>query len=77
MARYRDGERRADQSPTQCVAAKDGFGGVVDVGWAVREAGDERGGSASHMPPLELCVSPGCTDCYPPLELWVSHGAKP
>jgi len=65
MARYRDGERRADQSPTQCAAAKDGFGGVVDVGWAIREAGDERGGAASHMEharghPAFLVV--GCND---------------
>ena len=49
MARYRDGQRRADQSPTQCTATKDGLGGVVDVAWAIREAGDERGGSTLHM----------------------------
>ena len=49
MARYRDGERLAEQRPPQCAAANDGFGGVVDVGWAIREAGAERGGAASHM----------------------------
>ena len=49
MARYRDGQRRADQSPTECAATKDGLGGVVDVAWAIREAGDERGGSTLHM----------------------------
>ena len=46
---YCNGARLPDLRPPNFAAGNDGISGVVDVGWAIREADDERGSAVSHM----------------------------